>query len=105
MYKKDFAEARALSEKAVELVSRQTGQLQLQLRFKFDLGCIILQSGDPEKALEIHEQVLNTLLHMQGNVKASYFTLQSYYAVGAIYAHLGRLDQAEYVSLERPFRI
>jgi tetratricopeptide (TPR) repeat protein len=105
MYKKDFAEARALSEKAVELVSRQTGQLQLQLRFKFDLGCIILQGGDPEKALEMHEEVLNTRLHMQGNYKANYFTLQSYYAVGAIYAHLERLDQAEYVSLERFFRI
>jgi tetratricopeptide (TPR) repeat protein len=105
MYKKDFAEARALSEKAVELVSRQTSQLQLTLRFKFDLGCIVLQSGDAEKALEIQEQILNTRLHMQGNGKANYFTLQSYYAVGAIYAHLGRLEQAEYVRLERPFPI
>lgn len=105
MYKGDFVEARALSEKAVELISRQAGQPQLKLRFKFDLGCILLQSGDAEKALEIQEQILTTRLHMQGSGKANYFTLQSYYAVGAIYAHLGRLDQAEYVQLERPFPI
>ena len=105
MYKGDFVEARALSEKAVELISRQAGQPQLKLRFKFDLGCILLQSGDAEKALEIQEQILTARQHIQGGGKANYFTLQSYYAVGAIYAHLGRLDPAEYVRPERPFPV
>jgi hypothetical protein len=105
MFHRDFDGARALAQKAIELISRQAGQPQLMLRFKFDLGCIVLQSGDAEQALEIQEQILNTRLHMQGNGKANYFTLQSYYAVGAIYAHLGRLDQAEYVRLECPFPI
>jgi tetratricopeptide (TPR) repeat protein len=95
MYKGDFVEACALSEKAVELISRQAGQPQLKLRVKFDLGCTLLQSGDAEKALDIQKQVLDARLRMQGNGKANYFTLQSYYAVGALCEHVGRLDQAE----------
>ena len=97
MYRKDFEDAIKHSQKAVELVSRQAGQPQLTLRYKFDLACIILQSGDIEKSLEMQEQVLKARLGLQGNGKTNYFTLQSYYAVGAAYAHLSRWDQAEYV--------
>ena len=97
MYRKDFEGALELSQKAVELVSRQTGQPQLTLRYKFDLACIILQSGDIEKSLEMQEQVLKARLSLQGSGKTNYFTLQSYYAVGAANAHLSRWEQAEYV--------
>jgi tetratricopeptide (TPR) repeat protein len=96
MYHKDFEGAIELLQKAVELVSRQTGQPQLTLRYKFDLACIILQSGDIEKSLEMQEQVLRARLSLQGSGKTNYFTLQSYYAVGAAYAHLSRWDQAEH---------
>jgi hypothetical protein len=95
MYHHDFEEAIKLSSKAVELVSRQTGQPQLTLRYQFDLACIILQSGDIEKALAMQDQILRTRITLQGNGKANYFTLQSYYAVGAAYAHLEHWDQAE----------
>lgn len=101
MYRKDFEGAIELSQKAVELVSRRTGQPQLTLRYKFDLACIILQSGDIEKSLEMQEQVLRARLSLQGSGKTNYFTLQSYYAVGAAYAHLSRWDQAEYVRVAR----
>lgn len=95
MYCHDFDNAIRLSEKAVELVSRQTTQAQLILRYKFDLASIILQSGDAQKSLEMQEQILEARLDLQGTGKTNYFTLQSYYAVGALYTHLGRLDEAE----------
>lgn len=97
MYHRDFETAFKLSEKAIELISRQNGQVQLILRFKFDLACIILQSGDIERSLEMQLQILKTRLTLQGKGKAGYFTLQSYYAVGALYFYLGKLAEAEYV--------
>lgn len=101
MYNKDFEAAIKFSEKAVELVSRgQSEQIQLILRFRSDLANIVLQSGDIERSLKIQEQILRARLSLQGSGKASYFTLQSYYAVGALYAYLGRLDEAEYHSLD-----
>lgn len=98
MYYKDFEGAFKLSEKAIELVSRQNDQEQLILRFKFDLACIILQSGEIERSLDMQLQILKTRPTLQGKGKASYFTLQSYYAVGALYSYLGKLDEAEYVN-------
>lgn len=97
MYDKDFKTAIKLSAKAFELVTRgQSDHIQLILRFRFDLACIILQSGDIERSLKIQEQILKARLSLQGNGKATYFTLQSYYAVGALYAYLGKLDEAEH---------
>lgn len=96
MYRKEFKSAINLSERAVELVALLGGDKQLILRYKFDLACIILQSGDLERSLEMHKQILTARLDLQG--RASYFTLQSYYAVGALCAYLGKLDEAEYVS-------
>lgn len=95
MYHKDFDGAIKLAERAVELVSRPPGSPQLMMRFKFDLACIILQSGDIKKSLEIQEQILKARLMLQGNGKINYFTLQSYYAVGATYAHLQKWEEAE----------
>jgi hypothetical protein len=95
MYRKDFEGAQKLAERAVELVSRQPRSHQLTMRFKFDLATIVLQSGDIKRSLEMQEQILEARLVLQGNDKTNYFTLQSYYAVGALYAHLKKLDEAE----------
>jgi hypothetical protein len=95
MYRRDFVGAIKLAEKAVALVSLVGGDKQLTLRYKFDLACIILQSGDINRALEMHKQILTARLDLQG--RASYFTLQSYYAVGALCSYLGKLDEAVYV--------
>jgi len=54
-----------------------------------------LQSGDKECALEMHNEILLARENLQG--RASYFTLQSYYTVGALCSYLGRHDEAEYV--------
>lgn len=95
MYHRDWPGAFQMAERAIELVTRHKGQMQLILRFKFDLACIILQSGDMERSLEMHQQILKIRLQMQGKGKASYFTLQSYYAIGALHSHLGQFEQAE----------
>jgi tetratricopeptide (TPR) repeat protein len=94
MYHRDFGEAIRLSERAIELVQMfPEKSKQLLLRYKFDLACIILQSGEKERALEMHKEILMERMDLQG--RASYFTLQSYYAVGALCSYLGRYDEAE----------
>jgi hypothetical protein len=95
MYHTDFEGALKLAQRAVELVTRESGSSQLTMRFTFDLATIILQSGDIKKSLEIQAQVLKERLVLQGNGKDNYFTLQSYYAVGALYAHLEQWEKAE----------
>jgi tetratricopeptide (TPR) repeat protein len=98
MYRQEFDEAIRLAGKAIELVEIfAKNSRQLLLRYKFDLACIVLQSGDKERALKMHREILLARENLQG--KASYFTLQSYYAVGALCAYLERYDEAEYVSL------
>jgi hypothetical protein len=94
MYRRDFKGAIKLAERAIELVKLLGGDKQLILRYEFDLACIVLQNGDAERSLEMHKQILTARLDLQG--RASYFTLQSYYAVGALCSYLGRLDEAEY---------
>jgi hypothetical protein len=76
MYRRDFMGAIKLAEKAVALIA-------------------LVPGGDVERSLEMHKQILAARLDLQG--RASYFTLQSYYAIGALYYYLGRLDEAEYV--------
>jgi hypothetical protein len=94
MYRRDFDEAIRLSKRAIELVQMfDESNQQLLLRYRFDLACIILQSGDKERALEMHKQILSARMDLQG--RASYFTLQSYYAVGALCSYLGKYDEAE----------
>jgi len=96
MYRRDFKEAIRLSERAIDLVRVfAENSTQLLLRYKFDLACIILQSGDMERALEMHREILAARMDLQG--RASYFTLQSYYAVGALCSYLRKYDEAEYV--------
>ncbi|KAK1640061.1 hypothetical protein BDP81DRAFT_311482 [Colletotrichum phormii] len=93
MYRHDFEEAIQLSEKAVRLM-QVFGNKLLVLRFQFDLACIILQSGDLQGSLDQHEIILAERIRLQG--KDSYFTLQSQYAVGALYSYLERWDDAEW---------
>jgi tetratricopeptide (TPR) repeat protein len=98
MYRRDFQGAIQLAERAVTLIGLFPGaDKQLLLRYKFDLACIVLQSGDVERSLEMHRHILTARLDLQG--RASYFTLQSYYAVGALCSYIGQLDEAEYASL------
>ena len=98
MYHRDFKEAIRLAERAIELMQIfAENNKQLLLRYKFDLACIILQSGDKERALAKHKEILMERMEMDLQGRASYFTLQSYYAVGAICSYVGKYDEAEYV--------
>lgn len=91
LYQGRFAEAIKLGSRSVTLMEK-TGYTLFESRFKFDLACIVLQSGDYRGALKIHHQILEHRLQKLG--KTSELTLHSFYAVGAIYEHLGELDTA-----------
>ena len=93
MYKRNFTEAVELAERGVYFVTLATGKGASCNNWKFDMACVILQSGDLNRALEVHKEVLNARLEHHG--KSSFLTLQSYYAVGAVYAYLDDLSAAE----------
>ncbi|MCJ1467362.1 hypothetical protein MMC07_005986 [Pseudocyphellaria aurata] len=93
LYHGDFAEAIKLAEEGLRMVTLATGQSSATSKTRFDLACIVLQSGDLTRALELHQQVLKSNLKQHG--KFSFLTLQSYYAVGALHAYRGELADAE----------
>ncbi|ERS95853.1 hypothetical protein HMPREF1624_07930 [Sporothrix schenckii ATCC 58251] len=92
MYRRQFDEALALSNKAVRIIE-SVSDMAMALRYRFDLACIMLQSGNLQQALDMHQDILKARLGFQG--RASYFTLQSQYAVAALCHYLGRLEDAE----------
>ncbi|KAJ0296361.1 hypothetical protein COL516b_011644 [Colletotrichum fioriniae] len=93
MYRHDFEEAIQLAEKAIRLM-QVFGDKLLVLRLQFDSACIVLQSVDLQGSLDQNETILAERIRLQG--KDSYFTLQSQYAVGALYSYLERWDDAEW---------
>ena len=92
MYRGNFEQAIALAQRGVELMT-DAGKASMMNRFKFDLACIILQSGDLERALAMQEEVYESRIVLNG--KANELTLESAYAIGALHEHQGRLAQAE----------
>ncbi|KAM0723449.1 hypothetical protein Q7P37_000435 [Cladosporium fusiforme] len=81
MYQGRFDEAIDLATKDVKLMSK-TGYHLFTSRFKFDQACIMLQSGDPERALHIHEEIHEQRIETVGPVNP--LSLHSMYAIGAI---------------------
>lgn len=94
MYEGDFDGAIRLSERGVQLMEK-TGYNLFASRFKFDMACIILQSGDSNRALEVHEGIYRQRVELLG--PSNRLSLHSLYAIGAIHELEGRLDEAEYV--------
>ncbi|EFX06376.1 nb-arc domain containing protein [Grosmannia clavigera kw1407] len=92
MYRHQFDEAVELADQAVRIIER-VSDMAMALRYRFDLACITLQSGRREQALALHQGILKARLGFQG--RASYFTLQSQYAVAALCHYLGQLEEAE----------
>ncbi len=93
LYHGDFADAIKLAEEGLRMISLATGQSSATSKTRFDLACIVLQSGDLDRALYLHQQVLESNLKHHG--KFNFLTLQSYYAVGAVHAYRGELAEAE----------
>jgi tetratricopeptide (TPR) repeat protein len=92
MYQGRFTEAIELGKQGVDLMEK-TGNSSLANRFRFDLACIVLQSGDMSKALAMHQVVYKARIKISG--KANELTLHSCYALGAMHEHLGDLPEAE----------
>lgn len=93
LYHGDFAEAIKLAEEGLRMITVATGQSSATSKTRFDLACIVLQSGDLDRALTLHQEVLESNLKQHG--KFCFLTLQSYYAVGAVQAYRGELTKAE----------
>jgi len=93
MYKKNFDEAVRLAEIGLHFIKLATGQGASTNTWKFDTACLILQTGDSETALNMHQEILASRLENHG--KSSFLTLQSYYAIGALYDQFGDLALAE----------
>ena len=93
IYRHDFTEAIRFAEEGLRCITLATGQSSATNKTRLDLACIILQSGNAERALELHMEVLEANIRQHG--KFSFLTLQSYYAVGAACAYTGNLTGAE----------
>ncbi|CAD6453997.1 e5498df8-1fed-48ea-8e93-0b1bd6b106a1 [Sclerotinia trifoliorum] len=90
MYEGKYKDAIDLAQKGVDLVEPGTARY---CWFQYDLACIILQSGNPQQALELHLNVLSLGKEICGG--RSSFYLMSEYTVGAMYHHIGNLELAE----------
>ena len=93
MFEGKFEEAVSLAEQGLHWVEAATGPSASANRWRFDLACLLLQSGDRKRALDLHKQVLQARLKLHG--KFGLLTFQSYYAVGAAHRWLGQLTEAE----------
>ena len=93
MYQMRFAEAIELAEQGCHWVAVATGHSAAYNRWKFDLACIVLQSGDLNRALSLHQEILESRIKQHGS--SAYLTLQSWYSVGAVQAYVGDLANAE----------
>ncbi|KAH8682294.1 hypothetical protein BX600DRAFT_448189 [Xylariales sp. PMI_506] len=97
LWRGDFAEAIAYQEKSIQLTETFSGRKAMFYRRVFWFGCILLQTGNVQAALEKHLEVLTARLDLHG--KHHELTIMSMYAVGAMYHHLGDIQTAiEYIS-------
>ena len=82
MYQGRFEIAIDCAMKGMQLMG-QTGYNLFTSRLKFDMACIVLQSGDLDKALQIHEEIHQQRIETVGPVNQ--LSLHSMYAIGAIH--------------------
>jgi tetratricopeptide (TPR) repeat protein len=91
MYQGKFDEAIASMEKSIEMTTKAIGD-NVHLSYG-DLACLVLQSGDVQRSLEIQQKLLSSRLELHG--KSGLLTMQTYYAIGALHSYLGNLEEAE----------
>lgn len=92
MYQGRFEEAIRSATKSVDLMIK-AGYDVFMTRFKFDLACITLQSGDIDGALQLHEDIHQQRIEIVG--PANQLSLHSMFAMGAICELKGQLFEAE----------
>lgn len=100
MYQERYDEAIDSAERSVQLMEK-AGYGLFMTRFKFDMACIILQSGDIDRSLRLHQEIYDQRTEMVGITNE--LSLHSMYAIGAIYELKGDFDAAEYVNTLTPF--
>jgi len=92
MWQGRLDEAIQFLQRSVRLAKAYCGEEGQYWDNQFTLACVILQSGDVQKALDLHLEILSAKLDLYGKHNKS--TILSTYAVGAMYFHIGDLPTA-----------
>lgn len=92
MFHQDFENAIDSAKLGVYWMGK-SGKIALSYRFKFDLACILTQSGKLREALEMHKGILKARSFIYG--KNNELTLHSCYAVAVLHEALEEFDDAE----------
>lgn len=102
MFDGDVETAYENAVKATELVKLATGaNSAATCRFSFDQACVLQElinqhptsTRSLQDLLDLHVEILNVRLTLHG--KFGFLTLESTYAVGALYMRIGNLSEAE----------
>ena len=92
MWQERMDEAIQFLQRSVELAKAYRGEEGQYWDNQFTLACVIFQSGESQKALDLHLDTLSAKLDLFG--KHSKSTVLSTYAVGAMYYQIGDLPTA-----------
>jgi len=92
MLQGNYPEAERKAHEAM-ILAGQMGNKSGSLKWKFLFGTILLQKGDIEGALRVHQEVRDERIERAGVMNE--LTLESFYAVAAIREIQGRWDDAE----------
>lgn len=92
VYKGEYSKALRLAKQGCDLTEKK-GRSARYWWFRYDLACIELQAGLLHEAMASHLEVLENRKKVCG--PESEKTIQSHYAVGAMYHHLGKPKLAE----------
>ncbi|KAH8881119.1 hypothetical protein GQ53DRAFT_599373, partial [Thozetella sp. PMI_491] len=82
MWQGEHADAIASLRRAIHLAEVFSGKEWLYWQYQFDLGCLLLQSGDKQAALELHITTLSARQELYG--KHAQSTTLSWYAVACV---------------------
>jgi hypothetical protein len=74
-------------QQCIRLAGKHSTQTWHYCEYMFVFGCVLLQSGDVQGALNAHLETLKSRVDLFGKHETS--TIASTYAVGAMYHHIG----------------
>ncbi|KAH8678133.1 hypothetical protein BX600DRAFT_507102 [Xylariales sp. PMI_506] len=98
MWRGEYTEAIRSLEKALALLEQHSTETWHYWKYKFFLGCVMLQSGSIQDAKAVHLQALDSRVRLFGRYDEG--SISSTYAVGAMYHHLHELDTARHYLVE-----
>ncbi|KAF9882504.1 hypothetical protein CkaCkLH20_00540 [Colletotrichum karsti] len=92
MFQGKMDEAIRSVKDCLDLTLKFSGKKAQWYRRLFLLACIYLQVGDRQQALDLHLETLQARVDIDGKYDANF--ILSLYAVGAMYYHLGNVEEA-----------